>query len=240
MNVPAALISAATAIPVISIYHVHMDLGEISNHIHDSAPAPRLRHLILGDDVGPAIYDFLLHPRNPAYIQQIERLEIRINEHSASYDARIIAACAATLKYLVIDYPADPIKLPLLLSVLEVEIKTFVGVNRRLGLFFSSNLLQVASSLPLVETITLVFDVEPLFAGLEVDWPDEGPLPIFGPSFMDRTQLLHLRRVHCILRRNTAFGDVSAFFDRFVPAMESKMPGLRSRGILKCTLADLQ
>jgi hypothetical protein len=120
--------------------------------------------------------------------------------------------------------------------VLEVEIKTFVGDNRRLGLFFSSNLLQVASSLPLVETITLVFVVQPLYPGLEVDWPDEGPLPIFGPSFMDRTQLLHLRRVHCILRRNKAFGDESAVFDRFVPAMESKMPGLRGRGILKCTL----
>jgi hypothetical protein len=108
-GVPAALISAATAIPVISFYRVRMDLGEeISDHLRDSAPASRLRHLILAD-TGPAVLaicDFLLHPRNPAYIQQIERLEIRIDQHSASYDARIIAACAATLKSLVINYPA--------------------------------------------------------------------------------------------------------------------------------------
>jgi hypothetical protein len=103
-GVPAALISAATAIPVISFYHVCMDLGEeISDHLRDSAPAPRLRHLILdaGSTVRP-ICDFLLHPRNPAYTQQIEHLEIPISQDSASYAERIMAACAATLKYLAV------------------------------------------------------------------------------------------------------------------------------------------
>jgi hypothetical protein len=85
--------------------------------------------------------------------------------------------------------------------------------------------------------MTLVFVVYPGRPGRpEIEWPDEGSLPIFGPSFMDRTQLLHLRRVHCILRRQSASGDLSAVFDRFVPAMESKMPGLQGTGILKYTL----
>jgi hypothetical protein len=60
--------------------------------------------LILAD-AGPAVRllcDFLLHPRKPAYTQQIERLEIRIDQHSASYDKRIMTACAATLKYLAV------------------------------------------------------------------------------------------------------------------------------------------
>jgi hypothetical protein len=86
--------------------------------------------------------------------------------------------------------------------------------------------------------MTLVFVVEPLHPGLEVDWPDEGPLPPFGLSFMDRTQLLHLRRVHCMLRQHGVLRDMSAVFDRFVPAMESKMPGLQGTGILRCTLDD--
>ncbi|KAJ7359668.1 hypothetical protein DFH08DRAFT_414777 [Mycena albidolilacea] len=241
-GVSAALISAATAIPVVSFVHIRMDVREeISEQLHASAPAPRLRHLILGDS-GPAvrlICDFLLHPRNPAYTQQIEHLEIHIDQCNASYVERIMAACAATLKYLAV-YATDLIQLPLLPFVLEVEIKVFVGDNRRLPAFFSHNFSQIASSLPLAETITLVVFVDPLRPGPEIEWPDEGPLPIFGPSFMDRTQLLHLRQVHCILRRQSTFGDISTVFDRFVPAMESTMPGLRGTGILRCTLDNPQ
>ncbi|KAJ7359685.1 hypothetical protein DFH08DRAFT_952789 [Mycena albidolilacea] len=239
-SVPTALISVATAIPVVSFFNVRMDVRKaISEQLHTSAPAPRLRHLIL-NDTGFAVHlicNFLLHPRKPAYTQQIERLEIYIDHHSASYDELIMAACAATLKYLAVN-TEDIIRLPLLPSVLEVEMKVFVGENRRLPAFFSQNISQIASSLPLAETLTLVFILEPGWIP-EIEWPEEGSLPIFGPSFMDRTQLLHLRRVHCILCRDTALGDMSAVFDRFVPAMESKMPGLRDRGILKCTLADL-
>ncbi|KAJ7359682.1 hypothetical protein DFH08DRAFT_415014 [Mycena albidolilacea] len=236
-GVPAALILAATAIPIAEFKSVNVDvsmarLGEdISEQLHASAPVPRLRHLILGD-IGPTICDFLLHPRKPSYTQQIERLEINIDKRSANYAERIMAACAATLKYFAVD-AADLIRLPLMPSVLEVEIKLSVGAHRRLPASFSSNISQIASSLPLVETITVVY-VDPLHPGPEIEWPDEGPLPIFDPSFMDHTQLLHLRRVHCILRLQTIFGDISALFDRFVPAMESRMPGLRGTGILKC------
>ncbi|KAJ7832094.1 hypothetical protein B0H14DRAFT_3712954 [Mycena olivaceomarginata] len=201
--------------------------GGYPSKLHASAPAPRLRHLILdaGFEVRP-ICDFLLHPRNPAYTQQIERLEIHINQPNASHFERIMAACAATLKYLAV-YATNLIRLPLLPFVLEVEIKVSVSNNRRLPAFFSHNFSQIASSLPVVF-------MDPLRPGPEIEWPDEAPLPIFGPSFMDRTQLLHLRRVHCILRRQSASGDLSAVFDRFAPAMESKMPGLRGRGILRC------
>ncbi|KAJ7832090.1 hypothetical protein B0H14DRAFT_3872092 [Mycena olivaceomarginata] len=180
LGIPVALIFAATTIPVLSLKYVRMDLGEdISEQLHASAPVPRLRHLIL-DDVAPAIYDFLLHPRKLAYTQQIERLEIKIAQRSASYGERIMAACAATLKYLAVN-PEDIIRLPLLPSVLEVEIKVWVGDDRRLPAFFSQNISQIASSLSLAETMTLVFVVEPLHPGLEVDWPDEGPLPPLRP-----------------------------------------------------------
>ncbi|KAJ7359673.1 hypothetical protein DFH08DRAFT_414789 [Mycena albidolilacea] len=241
LGIPAALILAATAIPVVEFKSVHLArLGEdISEQLHASAPVPRLRHLILGDAKPEAlrVCNLLLHPWNPAYTQQIERLEINIDQRSANYDERIMAVCAATLKYLAV-YVTDLIRLPLMPSVLGVEIKLSVGDHRRLPASFSSNISQIASSLPLVETITQVVYVDPLHPGPEIEWPDKGPLPIFGPSFMDRTQLLHLRRVHCILRPQTIFDDISALFDRFVHAMESRMPGLRGTGILKCILDD--
>jgi hypothetical protein len=256
-GVPAALILAATAIPVVEFKSVSMaQLGEdISEQLHASAPVPRLRHLILGNaKYGDAlrVCNLLLHPQKPAYTQQIERLEIHINQHSANYDERIMAACAATLKYLAVyaagmllcldsewcpsELSIDLIRLPLLPSVLGVEINVSVGDHRRLPTCFSSNISQIASSLPLVETITLMVFVDPHHPGPEIEWPDEAPLPIFGPSFMDRTQLLHLRRVYCILRPR--FDTMTAAFDHFVPAMESRMPGLRDTGILECILAD--
>ncbi|KAJ7359679.1 hypothetical protein DFH08DRAFT_1075074 [Mycena albidolilacea] len=241
-DVSAALISAATAVPVVSFFDIRMDVREeISEQLHASAPAPRLRRLTLGD-AGPAvrpICDFLLHPRKPAYTQQIERLSIRIDQDNASYAGRIMAACAATLKYLVVN-PKDITRLPLLPFVLEFEIKVWVGYDRRLPAFFSQNISQIASSIPLAETITLAVFVRPIHPGPEIQWADEAPLPIFGPSFMDRAQLLHLRRVHCILRRQGPFDDISALFDRFVLAMESMMPGLRGTGILRCTLDNPQ
>ncbi|KAJ7359664.1 hypothetical protein DFH08DRAFT_414749 [Mycena albidolilacea] len=241
-GVPTALILAAMAIPVVSFFRIRTDVREeISEQLHASAPAPRLRHLILVD-AGSAvrlICDSLLHPRNPACTQKIEHLEIPIDQDNVSYAERIMAACAVTLKYLAV-YATDLMRLPLLPFVLEVEIKVFVGDNRRLPVFFSHNFSQIASSLPLAETITLVVFVRPLRFRPEIEWPNEGPLPIFGPSFMNRTQLLHLRRVHCILRRQSTFGDISALFDHFVPAMGSMLPGLQGTGILTCTLGDPQ
>jgi hypothetical protein len=97
-----------------------MDVREaISEQLHASAPAPRLRHLILSD-TGPAvrlICNFLLHPRNPAYTQQIERLESRIDQHSASYGKRIMAACAATLKYLAVSLAGMPLYLDFMIPL---------------------------------------------------------------------------------------------------------------------------
>ncbi|KAF7360157.1 hypothetical protein MVEN_00744200 [Mycena venus] len=231
-HVPAAFLAAATAIPLVSFFHIHMDfseeISEDSKQLPSSAPL-RLRHLIF-EYSGPAvrsICDFLLHPRNPAYTQQIERLAIRIDSQSASYDERILTACAQTLRHLIIN-PGDLITIPQLPFVREVEIKVFVGDSRRLPSFFPSNFSQIASSLPLVEVITLVFVVEPLYP--EVEWADQGPLPILGPSFMNRVQLLHLRRVRCKLLERNGFGSMSALLDRFVAAMESKMPGLLGTG----------
>jgi hypothetical protein len=109
LGVPAALILAATAIPVFGFRSVTMARSgeDISEQLHASAPVPRLRHLILGDaNFGKhevlRVCNLLLHPWNPAYTQQIERLEIKIDKRSANYDERIIAACATTLKYLVL------------------------------------------------------------------------------------------------------------------------------------------
>lgn len=132
----------------------------------------------------------------------------------------------------------DPIDIPHLPLVRDVEIKVFVDYGRRLPALFPSTFAQIASSLPLVERITLAFVVEPLFP--ELPWDDTDPLPIVGSSFMNRMQLLHLRRVHCKLLQRSAFGSMEALFGRFVTAMEMKMPGLLGAGMLECTLADPQ
>jgi len=163
---------------------------------------------------------------------------MRIDSESASYNERILTACAKTLKYLVIN-PRDMKNIPLLPFVREAEIKVFVDNHRRLPAFFPSNFSQIASSLPLVETITLAFVVDSLYP--EVEWEDQGPLPILGPSFTSRMQLLHLRRVHCkLLPRTIRPSSMSTLFDHFVAAMEARMPGLQGTGILTCTLADSQ
>ncbi|KAJ7359670.1 hypothetical protein DFH08DRAFT_414841 [Mycena albidolilacea] len=185
LGVPAALILAATAIPVVELKYIHVARlrEDTSEQLHASAPVPRLRHLILGDagSTDRPFCDFLLHPRNPAYTQQIERLEIKIDQRSANYDERIMAACAATLKYLAV-FPIDMIRLPLLPSVLGVEIKVWVGDDRRLPAFFSQNISQIASSLPLVETIALVFVIVPHHPGLEVDCPSSAHLSWIAPN----------------------------------------------------------
>jgi hypothetical protein len=109
-GVPAALILAATAIPVVEFKSVSMAhlVEDISEQLHVSAPVPRLRHLIFGDPNFSTpevlrVCNLLLHPDpwNPAYTQ-IERLEINIDQRGVNYDERIMAAFAATLKYLVL------------------------------------------------------------------------------------------------------------------------------------------
>ncbi|KAJ7108752.1 hypothetical protein C8R44DRAFT_986688 [Mycena epipterygia] len=244
-HVPSALISAATSIPAVSFYRVDMDPGEephISTHLHNSTSAPGIIHLILTDSGAKvlSICDFLLHPRNPPYTSHIERLEIRIDTLSGGYDQRLLEACANTLKYLAIDPGALvwPINIPHLPFVRDLELRVFVDSNtpRRLPALFPSTLSTIAASLPLLETITLTFVVEPLHP--EVAWTDQGPLPIFGLSFMNRMELLHLRQVHCKLLQRNTFGSTDALFGPFVTAMESRMPGLQGTGILTCTLDD--
>ncbi|KAJ6557906.1 hypothetical protein B0H19DRAFT_122909 [Mycena capillaripes] len=236
-RVPTALILASTAIPVVSFSRVVMDSEEeISEHMHDSAPTPRLRRLLLptADPEILRICDTLVHSKKPSYIEQVERLDIRISSESATYDERLLTACAKTLNYPALEL-GDHIRIPQLPLVLQLEMKVFVGIDKRLPPFFNSNFSQIASSLPLVETITLVF-VTNVRLFPEMAWPDQGPLPILGPSFANRVQLLHLRRVHCRLLRLSTSPSLNVLFDRFVPAMESKMPRLQGTGILKCTL----
>lgn len=107
-RIPSALLLAATSVPVVSFYRVTVDPREdpqISSQLHSLPSATRLRHLIL-TDAGTAVlptYEFLLHPRDSPYTSHIERLEVRMDPHSRGFDQRILAACAATMKYLVID-----------------------------------------------------------------------------------------------------------------------------------------
>jgi hypothetical protein len=122
--------------------------------------------------------------------------------------------------------------------VRELDFKVFVDHRRELPALFPSTLATITSALPLVETITLTFVVEPAYP--EVAWPDADPLPIFGPAFANRMELLHLHRVHCSLLQRNTFGSMDALFQFFVSAMESRMPGLQGTGILTCTLAPMQ
>ncbi|KAJ7668029.1 hypothetical protein B0H17DRAFT_1210181 [Mycena rosella] len=247
-DVPWALIVAATSIPVLSFYAILMDQREDPHPLiqhHESSSSPRLRHLIL-NDAGPStppICDFLLQSMTPPHTSRIERLEIRIVPFSGGYDQRLLAACASTLQYLVIDPGAliQSINIPHMPLVRGVEINIFIDRNRRLPALFPSTLSQLASSMPLLETITLAFVVEPTHP--EAAWSDAGPLPILGLSFKDRMELLHLRAVHCKLLQRNTFGTPEGpdtLFSRFVDAMESRMPGLQDTGILTCTLTEPQ
>ncbi|KAJ7468105.1 hypothetical protein FB451DRAFT_1481738 [Mycena latifolia] len=75
---------------------------------------------------------------------------------------------------------------------------------------------------------------QPLYP--EVAWEDEGPLPILGPSFINRTEFLHLRRVHCKFLRFKGALYVGTRLQHSINVMESSMPGLQDTDILICTL----
>ncbi|KAF7375097.1 hypothetical protein MSAN_00396100 [Mycena sanguinolenta] len=105
-DVPAAFISATLAnVSAVSLFEVRVDSKwKEMEYVSNSAPTPRLRHLVLQDFTSTkfSICDFLFHPRNLAYIHQIECLTLRLAPKSASHDERIIAACAKSLKSLFI------------------------------------------------------------------------------------------------------------------------------------------
>ncbi|KAJ7665941.1 hypothetical protein DFH06DRAFT_1185441 [Mycena polygramma] len=230
--VPAALILAAATIPVVSFFYVIMRSGEV---LASSVPTPCLRHLELANSGSGmrGICDLLLYT---TCLEKIERLDMRMNSGSANYDQRLLTACSRTLRYLSID-PGGLINLPQLPLVLGAKMKVLVDGTRRLPTFFRWNFSQIASALPFVETITLVFVVDP--HSLEAEWPDMDHLPILGsPSeFVNRTHLLHLREVHCKLRPSQTFRSYRALFDRFVAAMDSMIRGLQGSGVcVKCTL----
>ncbi|KAJ6582952.1 hypothetical protein DFH09DRAFT_1309203 [Mycena vulgaris] len=157
---------------------------------------------------------FLLHPRTLPYTSHIERLEIRIDSSSGRYDHKLLAACAATLKCLVIDpgVLVASINTPHLPHVRRVEIRVFVGHNRQFPSLFPTMLSMLASALPLVEVIALRFVVEPL----------------------------HPEIIHCKLVRPNTLHSMDALFGRFVGAMDSHIPRLQDTGILTCTLAEPQ
>ncbi|KAJ7734552.1 hypothetical protein DFH07DRAFT_128455 [Mycena maculata] len=236
-NVPSALISAAMLIPVVSFIHVRLKQEDplIPTQLHSSTSVPRLRDLtIMFSTPLPGPCDFLLHPRHPPYTSHIERLEIRLTPRG---DQRLLTACAATLKYLVLDAILDTsINIPHLPLVCDVKIEVSVDEDWRLPASLPPILSQIPTSLPAVETITLVFVSDRRFRN--VAWIGDH-LPIFGPSFTTCRELLHLRRVHCELVQHIGIYAVSkhTLFDGFVQAVETSMPGLEGTGILTCTLA---
>ncbi|KAJ7735787.1 hypothetical protein B0H16DRAFT_1892202 [Mycena metata] len=190
-GVPSTVISAAMAVLSVFFWRVSMDATEFPQS--DVTPRVRQLSLLYSGSAVLAICDFLLHPGKSLYTDHIEYVEIRMDSDSASYDHRFLSACAGTLRFLAIDPGAleDTINLPYLPFVLGVEIEILVDANRQLPHHFPSTLKRIASSLPAVETITLSFPVLPRQS--EIAWPDQGVLPILGPSFKERTELLHLR-----------------------------------------------
>ncbi|KAJ7196498.1 hypothetical protein GGX14DRAFT_672652 [Mycena pura] len=269
-RVPSAVLAAAMAIPVVSLYRVLLNTREdleVYRQSHESIASPRLRHLILTDSpFGAAlpIFDWLLHSRDPPYTASMKRLELRLepDSHGSGHDQRLLASCSGTLEYLVIDpggillfFAAARFSLisnttalvrqiiiPHLPLVRTVELKVFVDYRRRLPSFFSSTIANIASALPLVETIDLRFIVELLDPEPAWDDPAAGHVPVFDPSFANRSQLLHLRSVHCKLSvRGVPYPmALETPFARFVAAMGAWMPGLRDAGFLVCSLEDPQ
>ncbi|KAJ7735782.1 hypothetical protein B0H16DRAFT_1575344 [Mycena metata] len=238
-GVSPTIISAAMAVPVVTFWCVSMDATEEQP---PSDFAPRIQQLRLRNS-GPAVLEicnFLLHPRKHLYTDYIEYVDIRMDSESEDYDYRFLSACARTLKFLAIDPGGlvNTINLPYLPYVLGVEIEIYIDHTRQLPSHFPSTLERLASSLPIVETITLSFAVEPLRP--EIAWLDQGALPILGPSFKDRAEFLHLRRVHCKLRARNAASYMTPLFDHFVAAMEMKMSGLQGTEILTCAVVDAQ
>ncbi|KAJ7634527.1 hypothetical protein FB45DRAFT_1141631 [Roridomyces roridus] len=230
-----SLIAAATAVPIVSFFRV--DVPQIRGDLEDECKeGPRLRHLML---TYSGLCELLLRPRDPSFMSRVERLELRVDAFSRGSDERLLAACAPTLTHLTLDAGAltQPLNIPHLPLVRVLKFKVFVDHLRCLSEHFPATFARLAAALPLVEHIHLSFIVEPLFP--EVPWPAAEPLPVLGPTFKDRSQLLYLQGVHCTIpRRNALPGSMESLFRFFVPAVETRMPGLQGTGILKCALTD--
>ncbi|KAJ6608902.1 hypothetical protein B0H10DRAFT_2066207 [Mycena sp. CBHHK59/15] len=225
-NIPPNLIAfAVSSVAVLSVFGISLDTQEETQMHASSFTSPA--------DLQPPAPTYF-----PPYTAHIDRLTLRMDPESNDYDQRLLTACAPTLRFLVIDPGAltDPIELPHLPLVRQVEIKVFVDQKRRLSRRFPSTLSKVASVIPLLEVLILRFIIEPLSP--EVPWPEADALPIFDTSFANRMELLHLRKVRCELVPRNSLRPMDTAFEHFVGAMEARTPGLQGTGVFACTLTD--
>jgi hypothetical protein len=104
------------------------------------------------------------------------------------------------------------------------EIIVYVDEGRCLPAKFHSTFTKIAVAFPGIEVLKLTFRFDP--AHPEIPWRPEGTLPILGASFSTRTQLVHLRQVHCRLVPRGGRPDKDAAIRHLREAMSQLMPGV--------------
>ncbi|KAJ7292058.1 hypothetical protein C8J57DRAFT_222735 [Mycena rebaudengoi] len=229
--VPSQLIlRAASSVSFLSVQQITLEEREETEFPVPDAATAQLKHLAILKFGWHkiAFCDLLLN--SPTHISRIEQLTIRLDSVTSSEcDSRILTAVAPNLTNLSIDVGglglSDPLDFPHMPLVRTFEITAYIDSGRRLPTKYPSTFAEIAAAFPGIEVLTLTFSFYPEHP--EIRWWAEGTFPIMGASFSTRTQLVHLRQVHCKLSAQSRRLDVDTTIIRhFRDAMEQWMPGV--------------
>ncbi|KAJ7259251.1 hypothetical protein C8J57DRAFT_1639882 [Mycena rebaudengoi] len=205
---------AASSVSVLSTYCVILEQN--SEQPRYALPDLRLTHLILSDSGW-------------------QRLSIVMDSECRIYYSELLSAIAPSLRHLSlrIGKARSAMDIPQLSLVRTLEIKLVVDAHSPEDL---PSLSKIATTFPNIELLTVVFILTPQHP------PDQPPSPsLFAGtllSFPARTQLPHLRQVHCQLLPRDRGQDLSVVFAYFCTTMDEQLSSFRGTGILRCSLAD--
>ncbi|KAJ7090088.1 hypothetical protein C8R44DRAFT_818130 [Mycena epipterygia] len=197
-----------------------------TSRLHGSPFTPRMQNFVLRttfpSDVLP-ILDFILQPRTPGYLDNLQQLTVGVNWQTTIQSHRLISATSTLMRALQIRCGGflAPLELPHLPQLRVIELKVYTGYHGRLPPNLYAAIATFPRAIPAVEVIKFIFyepEAEPWIAD------DLGSFPVFD-AYGDH--LPHLRQVVCHL----TFQSPDSFTD-FVRSMKAKLPTLCDTGVL--------
>ncbi|KAJ6448327.1 hypothetical protein C8R45DRAFT_161952 [Mycena sanguinolenta] len=208
------------------------------------ADRPRLEHLICRGSLAQtsmySVLDFIVASDAPHYLRNVRTLELTMPPGSQAPARGIMAAVAATVETLRIDYgdcyrsrPDGGLQLPVLPALRSIELTLFLGWVRRLPPDIYSTVTAFAEALPNIQRIRLVFILDSLEQ--HVPWQDSNVFALFDKKREWRARLPRLRRLECRLSLLDSSNPQIVRddgFAEFVSNMTARFPGLDGTDIL--------
>ncbi|KAJ7291776.1 hypothetical protein C8J57DRAFT_1588409 [Mycena rebaudengoi] len=235
-NIPSPLLfTAASALPLMSLSRVHMDPREpqdIGTTLHLEPITRHLRALIVSGD--NSVLEFLLYPRTPRYIDQVQMLMINISHLRRG---QMISAVAQTVRHLVLELQGNDLIswVPQMLALpqqpplrnLTFRVK-FLDYGTLRHIF--SAILSLCPQFPSLHAVAVVFDT--------VEQTTENEYSPFLDVFFRRVDHClsacgSLRRM-CWMRafQSASAASLQEISQKFTAFLEGQLPRLHAAGIL--------